>query len=253
MYKVMGKAQVPDAIAWSPVGGMVVMKELQEILEAARSKGQKALSEYHGKRVLATYGIPVAEERLVEGLDEAQVAAAEIGYPVVLKVCSPEVTHKTEKGLVEVGLHDAAELERAFRQLQERARGIDGAFLVQEMVVGRRELAIGMIRDPQFGPCVMFGLGGIFTEVLRDVSFRVAPIERRDALEMMRDIRGHKILEAIRGMDAVDLEAMSQSLIAIGNIGLEQELIQEIDVNPLIIRGSKPVAVDALVVLREGQ
>jgi acetyl-CoA synthetase (ADP-forming) len=108
-----------------------------------------------------------------------------------------------------------------------------------------------MIRDPQFGPTVMFGLGGIFAEILDDVSFRVAPIEMYDAMEMIKEIRAYKILNAIRGMDAVDIKVLGKSLIALGNIGLEHEDIQEIDVNPMIIKGDKPVAVDALIILKE--
>ncbi len=106
-----------------------------------------------------------------------------------------------------------------------------------------------MIRDPQFGPCVMFGLGGIFTEILRDVSFRVAPIEKRDALEMMKEIKAHKILDAIRGLDPVDLDVLSKALISLGQIGMENERVKEIDINPMIVRNGQPVAVDALVVL----
>ncbi len=227
------------------------MKEVKEILQAAKGRGQKALSEYDSKRILAAYGIPVTREVLVRGPGEAVEAASRVGYPLVLKVCSHEVTHKTEKGLIEVGLRDERDLEMAFQRLGERMAGVNGEFLLQEMVKGTRELVIGMIRDPQFGPCVMFGLGGIFTEILRDVSFRVAPIEKRDAMEMMQEIKGKKILEAIRGMEPVDLEVLSKSLIALGNLGMEEDAIQEIDVNPMIVRGSQPVAVDALVVLRE--
>ena len=119
------------------------------------------------------------------------------------------------------------------------------------MIKGGRELVVGLIRDPQFGPAVMFGLGGIFTEILKDISFRIAPLERRDAMEMMRDIKGHKILDDVRGLEAVDLETMADILINMGQIGLENEKIKEIDINPLIISGNKPVAVDALVVLEE--
>jgi len=127
--------------------------------------------------------------------------------------------------------------------------GKENAVLVQEMVKGQRELVIGLTRDPQFGPCVMFGLGGIFTEILKDISFRVAPLEKRDALEMMREIKGQKILEAVRGMPAADLDMLAELLINVGRIGLENEQIKEIDINPVIISGSKPVAVDALIIL----
>jgi len=123
------------------------------------------------------------------------------------------------------------------------------AVLVQKMVKGQRELVVGLTRDPQFGPCVMFGLGGIFTEILKDISFRVAPLEERDALEMMREIRGHKILESVRGMPAADVDMLAEILINIGRIGLENEQVKEIDINPVIISGSRPVAVDALIIL----
>ncbi len=225
-------------------------EEVTRIIQAARKDGQKTLSEYQSKKILAAYGIPVAREELVEELQQAKAAAASIGYPVVLKFCSQEVTHKTEKGLLEVGIRDEEDLVEAFERLKLTAQGIKGGYLVQEMVKGARELVIGMIRDPQFGPCVMFGLGGIFTEILRDVSFRVAPIEKRDALEMMEEIKGKKILEAVRGMPPVDRDLLAQSLVALGDLGMEQEDIQEIDVNPMIVRGDKPIAVDALIVLK---
>ena len=125
----------------------------------------------------------------------------------------------------------------------------DRAVLVQELVKGRRELVAGMTRDPQFGPCVMFGLGGIFTEVLRDISFRVAPIEKRDAMEMAGEIKSHKILDSVRGMPAANMEKLCQILITVGRIGLENPGVKEIDINPLILSGGDPVAVDALVVL----
>ena len=127
---------------------------------------------------------------------------------------------------------------------------LDG-ILVQQMVKGSRELVVGMIRDAQFGPCVMFGLGGIFTEVLKDVSFRIAPLEKRDALEMAQEIKSAKILGAFRGMPPVDMDLLVSMLIGMGKLGLDLDAVKEVDVNPLIVSGSKPVAVDALVVLEE--
>lgn len=221
-----------------------------EIIEQALSRGQKSLSEYEAKLLLGSYGIPVVKEMLVHDLDGALEAAREIGYPVVLKVCSPEVTHKTEKGLMELNVQDEESLHKAFRQLEKKAQMKSGGFLVQEMVKGSRELVMGMVRDPQFGPCVMFGLGGIFTEILQDVTFRIAPIKRRDAYDMFHEIKTHKLLGPIRGMESVDLESLSSSLIALGKIGLDRDAIQEIDVNPLIVKGKYPVAVDALVILK---
>ncbi|MFP4038058.1 MAG: acetate--CoA ligase family protein, partial [Desulfobacteraceae bacterium] len=198
-------------------------------------------------------GIPVTKERLVKGQKDAVAAAEEIGYPVVIKATSPELTHKTEMDAIRLNLSDAKSVRQAVRELKESTKGqkIQG-LLVQEMVKGQRELVTGLVRDPQFGPCVMFGLGGIYTEILRDVSFRVAPLTEQDALEMMDEIRGKKILESFRGMAAADRQVLAEVLVAMGRIGLDQEEVSEIDVNPLVLtKDGRPVAVDALVVLGE--
>lgn len=223
-----------------------------EIVKEALRRGQKALSEYDAKRLLSQYGFAVVREKLVRSRSAALKAAKEIGLPVVLKGCSPQITHKTEKKLIEVDLRTLKEVERAFEAIWQRAGDtpLDG-ILVQEMVKGVRELVIGMIRDAQFGPCVMFGLGGIFTEILKDVSFRVAPLEKRDALEMVQEIKGAAILSSFRGMPPVDMEFLASLLINVGQLGLELEAVKEVDVNPLIISGDKPIAVDALVVLED--
>jgi len=225
------------------------MSEVTAILEQAKKRGASALNEYEGKRILAAYGAPVAKEALAYDWMETRRAAAHIGYPVVMKVCSSEVTHKTEEGLIAVNIKSETELQEAFDRLYDAAQRYKGAILVQEMIKGARELVAGMIRDPQFGPCVMFGMGGVFTEAMQDVSFRVAPVEAKDVYQMAREIKGRRILGATRGMEPVDLEAVARTVIALGNIGLEHDMVKEIDVNPLIVRGSAPVAVDALVVL----
>lgn len=200
--------------------------------------------------MLAAYGIPVSREKLVSTLTEARSAAKRLKYPVVLKACSPDATHKTELGLVAVNLINERQLSAAFQDLKKRAgKNYDGAYLVQEMVRGQREIMMGMVRDPQFGPSVMFGLGGIFTEVLEDIVFRVAPIRKGDAKKMIREIKAHRILDKVRGMPAVDLDLLSDSIVALGKLSLDHASIKEIDINPLIIRGDKPVAVDGLIVL----
>jgi acetyl-CoA synthetase (ADP-forming) len=222
------------------------------ILRRARARGQRALSEHDSKRILRAYGVPVTREALVRTASDARDAARRIGYPIALKVCAAGEAHKTERGLVVVGLANDRDLRRAFATLRERAGdGYGGGFLVQEMVRGARELVIGMTRDPVFGPCVMFGLGGIFTEILADVVFRVAPLERPDALAMLDGIRAHRILGGVRGMRPVDRDALCESLIAVGRIGCERPDVAQIDVNPLIVRDDRPVAVDALVVLAD--
>lgn len=220
-----------------------------EIIEKARLEGRSTLSEHESKELLKAHGIPVARELEVRDEDSFKSALSEIKFPLVIKACSPQVSHKTERGLVRVDLRNEQEAREAFDHIRAETWKEGATILVQEMVKGQRELVAGLTRDPQFGPCVMFGLGGIFTEILKDVSFRVAPLERRDALEMMQEIKGKRILEAVRGMPAADLDALADILMAIGKIGMENELIKEIDVNPLILHGASPVAVDALVVL----
>jgi acetate---CoA ligase (ADP-forming) subunit beta len=220
-----------------------------QIIEKALREGRNTLSEHESKQLLASYDIPVTREILVEDRKDLADAVNEIGFPLVMKGNSSSITHKTEKGLIRVDVRDGKEAGTAFGEIMGKLDGQGNGVLVQEMVKGQRELVVGLTRDPQFGPCVMFGLGGIFTEILKDIAFRVAPLEKRDALDMMKEIRGHKILEAVRGMEPADLDTLSQILINVGRIGIENEKIKEIDINPLILRGARPVAVDALVLL----
>jgi len=226
------------------------MKTKSTILAKALREGRKTLSEYESKDFLKSYGIPVTREVLVHSLEECIKATQAIGFPLVLKGCSPSLAHKTEKGLVRVDIRNEQEAILAFDDLTSRMEGKEKDILVQEMIKGTRELVAGMTRDPQFGPCVMFGLGGIFTEILKDIAFRVAPLEKQDALDMTQEIKAHKILGALRGMPAADLDFLCEILVKVGLIGMENEVIQEIDINPLILSGDKPVAVDALVVLK---
>lgn len=222
------------------------------IIDDAIKKGHSSLSEFEAKQLLAAYQIPVTREALVEKEENLLAVAATIGYPLVLKGCSAEIAHKTEKDLIRVDIRNDHEALAAFKDISARMKA-KNPVLVQEMVRGKRELMAGLTRDEQFGPCVMFGLGGIFTEILKDISFRVAPLEKSDALEMMQEIRGHKILSAVRGMEAVKLDALADILVKIGRIGLEQKQIKEIDINPIIISESRPLVVDALVILTKNQ
>ncbi len=220
-----------------------------KIIEGALGKGRRVLSEYESKRILQAYGIPVTREVLVDEEKDVPKAAAEIGYPLVMKGCSSEIAHKTEKGLIRVDIRTKSEALAAFREIRRGMAGHDGGVLVQEMVKGRRELVMGMTRDGQFGPCVMFGLGGIFTEILRDIVFRKAPLEKEDAEAMMQEIRARAILDAVRGMEAADRDRLAGMLMQLGRIGLELEAVREIDLNPVILSGKNPVVVDALIVL----
>jgi len=223
-----------------------------KIIDNALKEGRTTLSEYESKKVLAFYDLPVTREELVSSPQNLLKAAGHIGYPLVIKGCSAEIAHKTEKGLIRVDVRNDEEATTAFREISGAMNGASGgAVLVQQLVKGKRELVVGLIRDAQFGPCVMFGLGGIFTEILKDTVFRVAPLEKQDALEMMQEIKACKILEAIRGMAAADKDMLAEMLITVGRIGIENDRIKEIDINPVIISGGKPVAVDALIVLRQ--
>ena len=220
-----------------------------EIIQQAIARGQKTLSEYESRLVIESAGVPVAAAALARSRKEAEQMAERIGYPVVMKGCSAELAHKTESGMVKLNVGNSEEAARVFDELIGKMNGLDGV-LIQKMVKGSREFVIGLSRDPQFGPCVMFGLGGILTEAIQDVTFRVAPLSKEDALEMIDEIKTKKLLGEFRGSPAVDREALAKALVGVGELGMKYDSIAEIDINPLIISGDKPVAVDALVVLK---
>ncbi|MBI5583193.1 MAG: acetate--CoA ligase family protein [Deltaproteobacteria bacterium] len=217
-------------------------------IKQALARGAASLTEFESKQLLSGYGIPVTRELEASTPEAALQAAAEIGYPVALKGAGVGLLHKTEAGLVHLNLKNAEEVAEAYGAVT--GDPAVSQVLVQEMISGERELVAGLTRDPQFGPCVMFGLGGIFTEILKDVVFRVAPLSRWDARQMLEDLRGREILGALRGLPPADLEALAAILIALGRIGLENPELREIDINPLLIQGDgRPIAVDALIVL----
>lgn len=221
-----------------------------EIIRAARKRKQKALDEHAAKQVLAAYGVPVTDEVLVRTERDAITAAAKIGYPVALKACSPQIMHKSGKGLIALNISDDAGLKTAFNNIR-RSAGCAVPVLVQEMIAGSRELLVGMTRFAGFGPCVIFGLGGVFTEAYRDTTIRVAPLSGRDAREMLNDIRSSDVLGNFRGMPQVKTAGLAAILRTVGNIALLHPEIAEIDLNPVIIDGSDPVVADALIVVGE--
>jgi len=222
-----------------------------KVIEDAIRRGEKTLSEFDSKKVLAEYSIPVTREFIVKSLDEAKRFAREIGYPVVLKGSASALTHKTELDMVELNIKDEKALEEAYQSIEKRGGSKIDGILVQQMIKGEREFVAGFIRDPQLGPCVMFGLGGIFTEALNDVTFRIAPLSIYDALEMLDEIRAKKLLDQFRGKPAVNRTLLAGTLVSLGTIGLERSEIAEIDINPMIVHGDIPIAVDALVVLQD--
>jgi len=219
------------------------------IIKAALQKRKKALDEYESKRILSAYGLPVARGSLANSEGEAVYAAENIGFPVAVKACSWEVMHKTGKDLIVLNVQTEEGVRKAFQSIRRASRE-NMPVLVQEMVKGSRELTAGMSRFPNFGPCILFGLGGIFMEVVRDTVFRSAPISRTEAEEMIFDIRGREILGGIRGMPPVDTASLINILQGVSHIAMLHDDIAEIDLNPIIISGSKPVIADALFVLK---
>lgn len=209
------------------------------------------LSEHESKQLLAEAGIPIPPERLVATAEEAVRAAEEQGYPVAMKLCGRGIAHKTERNLVRLDLGDAEEVRRHAEDLLAKRSPDEGdaRLLVQAMVSGRRELIAGLLRDPQFGPCVMFGLGGVFAELIGDVAFAVAPLAEHDAEDLIQALRHRKILETFRGEPEADIGKLARILEALGRIGEARPDVLSIDVNPLILCGSDPVVVDALVEL----
>ncbi|MGA9108758.1 MAG: acetate--CoA ligase family protein [Smithella sp.] len=220
-----------------------------DIIEKALKNGQKTLSEYESRLVIESAGVPVVPAALVKTKQEAVCEAAKIGFPLVMKGCSAELAHKTEAGMVALNICNIEEVAAVFEEFTDKTKNLDGV-LIEKMVKGSREFVIGLSRDAQFGPCVMFGLGGILTEALKDVTFRVAPLSRQDALEMIDEIKTKKLLGEFRGSPAVDRDALARALVGVGDLGMKYDSIAEIDINPLIISGNQAVAVDALVVLK---
>ncbi|MFU8794134.1 MAG: acetate--CoA ligase family protein, partial [Dethiobacteria bacterium] len=220
------------------------------IIKDALRKGNNTIDEYSSKRILAAYGAPVSDEKLADGAEEAVKAAAELGYPVVVKGCSAQFAHKTGRGLIHLNLNSNDEVRKAFKQVAVAA-GQEIPVLVAKMVKGEREFMAGMTRYPGFGPCVMFGLGGIFAEAFNDSVFRLAPLTPADTEEMFSDIRANELLGPYRGLAPVDRETLGSVLQALGNLALLHPEITEIDLNPIIISGSSPVIVDALVILHQ--
>src|SRR5262245_27226959 len=209
------------------------------------------LSEHASKALVARYGVSLPREALATDAAGAAGAAESFGFPVVLKLCGDAIAHKTERDLVRLGLPDAKAVRAAAADLLGLARPEDGPvqLLVAEQVRGRRELIAGLVRDPQFGPCVMLGLGGIFTEALGDVVFAAAPVTHTEALRAIDGLRTQRLLGPFRGDTAVDRDALARILVGLGRLAVERPEVRSVDLNPLIVRDGQPVAVDALVEL----
>lgn len=223
----------------------------RDTIEKALAEGVAALDEVEAKGLLAEYGIPVAEGAAVTTADEAVSVAGRLGYPVVLKGLTRQVQHKSDLGLVLLDIADDAGVRSGFDALMRRSSVKLDGILVEEMIPGGREFVVGMSRDPQFGPVVMFGLGGVLAEALQDVVFGVAPLDEREADELLDEIRSKRLLGHFRGAPAVDRAVLTHAIRAVGQMALDHPEIQEIDINPMLVKGKHPVAVDAVVTLGE--
>jgi len=205
-------------------------------------------SESESRRIVENAGIPVSRWKVASNPDESLNAAREIGFPSALKLNGPSIAHKTEHGFVKLNLKTEPDLLNAAKELLENEVN-DSNLIVTEMLSGSREVIAGVVRDPQFGPCVMFGFGGILAEAIADVEFRLAPITSYDARDLISSLKTTELLEEFRGEEALDIDATIDLLIKLGELA-EDEQILSIDLNPLIIVDGLPVAADALVELK---
>jgi acetyltransferase len=226
---------------------------VRAIFDRVREDKRTHLKEHEALDVLEAYRVPVVEHRLVTTHREAREAADACGYPVVLKAVAPGVVHKTDVGAVRVDIRNAEELDRAFgelvRDLGEAGIDLEG-ILVQRFASGGRETILGMSTDPSFGPILMFGLGGIYVEVLKDVSFRLAPVSEVDAREMLSSIRGAGLLEELRGDPGVDQDAMVEAILRLSQLVMDFPEIEELDVNPFLAFANGGLAADCRIALR---
>ena len=231
-------------------------KAVVDLLAEVRAEGRTAIGDAEAQTILKAYGFTTPKSDVAPTPDEAVALCEEIGYPVVAKIASPDILHKSDIGGIIVGVSSADEMREAFDTLIARAKehqpdATIWGVQVQEMVTNAREIIIGMNRDPQFGPLVMFGLGGIYVEVLKDVTFRVAPMSRIQADEMVRSIRSFKLLTGVRGQAASDLDAVGDAILRISQLVTDFPEIAELDINPLLVReqGQGAVAVDMRLIL----
>lgn len=226
------------------------------VLAQVRAEGRTLLTEVEAKSVLQEAGVPVAPTLLARTREEAQARAAEVGYPVVLKVVSPDIAHKSDVGGVRLNLWDAEEVAAAFDEIVANAqRAVPGARIVgvavQHMAPQGTEVIVGMTTDPQFGPVMMFGLGGIMVEVLKDVSFRLVPLEEKDAEQMIDEIKGRPVLSGVRGQPPADIEALKRTILKVSEFVQRHPEVRELDLNPVFAYPDGALAVDARIVLSE--
>ena len=224
------------------------------IIDNVIKQGRTVLTEIEAKQVFREIGINTIETRLAVSQKEAVAISGDIGFPVALKIASPDITHKSDAGGVKTGLKNKLEVKNAYKEIMASIRQkyasakIDGVS-VQSMARPGTEIIIGMFKDAQFGPVIMFGLGGVFVEVLKDVAFRVIPIVRRDAAEMITEIKGYSLLQGYRGQEPANTAILEDMLLKVSDFVEQTPEIKEIDLNPVFAYKDGAIAVDARIVL----
>jgi len=226
---------------------------LHKIIEKAEAE-KRSLLETEAKELLRKYKIPIPTFRLIKSEGEISGIRESIGYPLVMKIVSPDIIHKSDAGGVKVGVKDEEEARTAYQEIISKAVKYNKkaqicGVIAYKMIPQATEIIIGMMKDPHFGPVIMFGLGGIFVEVLKDVSFRILPLEERDAQEMITEIKGYEILKGARGETPKDIEAIKNLLMKISQLAMENPEIKEIDLNPVFVFEKSLLVVDARMIL----
>jgi len=230
------------------------MSTISKIFDKVKKEGRKFLLESEAKTVCRAYGIPVTDFRVAKNVAEAVKFAERIGYPVVLKIVSPDVIHKSDVGGVIINIRDAEDVQSAYKQIMNNVKKHKPnakmvGMLVQEMAPQSTEVIVGATKDPQFGPTLMFGLGGIFVEILKDVTFRIAPVTEDEAREMITAVKAYPLLKGYRNMPPADIEAIVEILLNTSRLVMEHQEIKELDLNPIMVYEKGAKTVDARIIL----
>jgi acetyl-CoA synthetase (ADP-forming) len=232
----------------------MVTDTVEKIIETALSSGRNFLLEPESKEVVSSYGMPITRFRVAKTVEEAIKFSGEIGYPVVIKVVSPDVLHKSDVGAVKINLKNAEEVKTAFSEIMKNVKKFKSdakiiGVIVEQLAPQGNEVIVGMAKDPQFGPALMFGLGGIFVEVLKDVAFRIAPLTEYDAREMIQEIKGYPVLTGIRGQKPADINSIVDVILKVSKLVTEHMRIEQLDLNPILVYEKGATIVDARIIL----
>ena len=227
------------------------MNKIDEIIENARKSNRKALTEYESKIILQELGLPVTKQYLAKNKEEAIQFAEKLGFPVVMKLMAEDIVHKSDVGAVRLNISTSAQAQKEFDALMNIQATGEKAVSVQEMAKKPiTEIIIGSLQDPQFGPAVMFGIGGVMVEIMKDVSFRITPLTPYDAEEMIKEIKAYKILDGYRGSAKADLQAIKETLLKISEFADKHTEIAEMDLNPVFVYEKGVNIVDARIILK---